>query len=118
MKPEPKDIVFERYGIQLRFASWYMAYDKGASAGIQVKVNTKAGDDREIDPDDIFRSKTIATIAIQELMAGLSYKDLMDLSEWAKTSAKFVKSAEVKYRGTGNFAKEHMVNNLKVKETK
>jgi hypothetical protein len=118
MKPEPKDIVFERYGIQLRFAAWYMAYDKGASAGIQVKVNTSAGDARKVDPDDIFGNKTTATIAIQELMAGLSYKDLMDISEWAKTAAKFVKREEVKYRGTDNFVKEHMVNNLKMKETK
>ncbi len=116
MKKEPEDLVFEKYGNKIRFAAWYMAYDKGANAGIQLTIKTEAGDSRQVDPSDIFGHKTSAVISIQDMMSQLSYKDLMDLSEWAKTAAKFVKKHQIKYRGVDDFAKEHMVNNLKVVE--
>ena len=116
MKSEPKDLVFTTHGVTLKFAAWYMAYDKGANAGVQILVNTEAGDAREVSSDDLFGHKTKAVISVQQLMAGMSYKDLMDLSKWAAKSAEFLKEAEIKYRGQADFNKEHMVNHLKQKK--
>ncbi len=114
MKSEPKDLVINYYGITLTFASWYMAYDKGANAGVQVKVDetTKQGENF----DRIFDQTTEIKVNMQRLINGMTYKDLMDLSEWAKKSAKFLKSAQIKYRGKENFEKEHMKNELVVRK--
>jgi len=116
MLKEPKDLIFEKYGNKIQFAAWHMAYDKGANAGIKFTIKTTASDDRVIDPDDLFGHKVTATINIQDLIGGMTYKDLMDLSEWAKNAAKFVKAVEVKYRGKAEFDKMHTVNELRIKK--
>ncbi len=115
MKSEPKDLVFNEHGITLKFATWYMAYNKGANAGIQILINTEAGDARNVSPTDLFGHKTHATLQIQELMSGMTYKDL---SKWAAKSAEFLKEIEIKYRGEKEFNKKHQVNELKVQEIK
>jgi hypothetical protein len=116
MFKEPNDLVFNRSGKTLRFAAWNMSHDKGANAGVQIIINTEAGDGREVSPDDLFGQKTKAVISVQELMHGMSYKDLQDLSKWANNAAKFLKKAETKYRGVSEFNKEHSVNALRVEE--
>jgi hypothetical protein len=116
MKSEPKDLVFNEHGITLKFAAWYMAYNKGANAGIQIIINTEAGDARDVSPNDLFGHKTHATIHVQELMSGMTYKDLIDLSKWAAKSAEFLKETEIQYSGQKEFNKKHQVNELKVQE--
>lgn len=114
MKKELKDLVFtNNHNITLKFAAWHMSYDKGANAGVQVIINTEAGDNREVSPDDLFGHKSKAVISIQNMMAGMTCKDLMDLSKWAAEAAKFLKEPEIKYRGKKDFDEKHSVNSLR-----
>jgi len=119
MPKEPDDLVLECSGITLRFAAWNMHYGKGANAGVQVKVNSYTKENyNEQDPKNIFANNCKTTIELQRLIAGMTYKDLMDLSKWARTAATFLKRSEIKYRGKEDFEEEHFKNQLKKEEIK
>lgn len=119
MPKEPDDLVLECSGITLRFAAWNMHYGKGANAGVQVKVKTEMKEKyQEGDPNNIFSDNCITTIELKRLIYGMTYKDLMDLSKWARTAATFLKRSEIKYQGKEGFEEEHFKNQLKKEEIK
>lgn len=78
------------YVYKLTFQTWGVAYDKGANAGVVFEVITRLTNGGNNDDN-----RVESTIKMKHLDYGMTYADLMELSDWAKRAAAWVKHKSV-----------------------
>jgi hypothetical protein len=90
--PIPKDIKFTFYDnefckLTMKFEFFSYPYDKGSDGRITIETEESVGQ-----YDDYKNDCTEIKIKSKKLFAGLTYKDLIAISKWAKNAANTIKS--------------------------